>query len=154
MKEGSGTVLHTKCIRKSLRPFPLSVKPHPFSIVLERDKGVTLHSGLYSHPRPGSRSWPIKFSCLTPWLHQKFSLDPWLFSINHTHWVPGEALTISKLVWAVCLTPWPASKFHHDHLTSLWPRSWVGVQSPMQCHPLERLLALPVNRSVFDLDFC
>ena len=96
-------------------------------------KGVTLHSGLYSHLRPGSRSWPIKFSCLTPWLHWKFGFDPRLFSINHTH---REALTFSKLAPTICLTTWPASKFGLDRLTSLWPRSRVGVQSPMQCHPL------------------
>ena len=105
-------------------------------------KRVTLHSGLYSHPRPGSRSWPIKFLCLNPWPHWKFGLDPWLFSINHAHQAPGEALTVSKLTSKVCLTAWPAPKFGLDRLTSLWPRSRVGVQSPMQCHPLAFLLSL------------
>ena len=30
-----------------------------------------------------------------------------------------------------------SSKFRLDCLTSLWPRSWVGVQLPMQCLPLK-----------------
>ena len=77
-------------------------------------KGVTLHSRLYFHPQPGSRSWPIKFSCLTSWLHWKFGLDPWLSSINHAHWVLGEALTISKVLLIPCLTVWPAQNFHLD----------------------------------------
>ena len=34
------------------------------------------------------------------------------------------------------LTAWPASKFCLDRLTSLWPWSRVGVQSPMQCPSL------------------
>ena len=42
-----------------------------------------------------------------------------------------------KLAWAVCLTTWPAPKFRLHDLTSLWPRSRVGVQSSMQCHPLD-----------------
>ena len=100
-----------------------------------------------------TRGWHYIVAC-TPTCNQVQDLDPSNFhawpldctknsaltldysSVNHAHWVPGEALTVSKLVWAVCLTPWPASKFRFDCLTSLWPRSWVGVQSPMQCHPL------------------
>ena len=26
--------------------------------------------------------WAIRFLCLTPWLHWKFTLNPWLFSTN------------------------------------------------------------------------
>ena len=114
-----GTVYTAQLFTNSAIPFSYSCK------------GVTLHSGLYSHPRPESRSWPIKFSCLTPWPHWKFGLDPWLFSINHTHRAPGEALTVSKLASTVSLTAWPASKFGLDRLSSLWPQSRVGVQSPM-----------------------
>ena len=86
-------------------------------------KGVTHSSSLYFHPQPGSRSWPIKFSCLTPW---KFRRDPWLFSINHAHRTPREALTVSKLSTS------PASKFCLDHSTLLWPQSQMGVQLSMQ----------------------
>ena len=88
-------------------------------------KGVTLHRHLYFHPRPGSRSWPIKFLSLTPWPLQKSSLDPWLSSISHAHRAPGAALTVSKLPSIPCLTVWPPSEFRLDCLTSLWPRSRV-----------------------------
>ena len=95
-------------------------------------KGMTLHSGLYSHPWPGSRSDPSNFCA--------WSLDHTenlaLFSINHAHRAPGGVLTVSKLASTVCLITWPASKFGLDHLTSLWLWSWMGVQSPRQCHPL------------------
>ena len=97
--------------------------------------GGTLHKCLYFHLRPRSRSWPSKFSCLTPWPHRKSGLDPWLLSINQAHRSPGETLTVLKLPPIPSLTAWPASKFHLDHLISLWPRSQVGVQSPMQCPP-------------------
>ena len=50
-----------------------------------KGRGGHLHSRLYSHPPPQSRSWPIKFSSLTPWPHRKSGLDPWLSSINHAH---------------------------------------------------------------------
>ena len=104
-------------------------------ITVEKGKGVTLHSLLYFHPRPRSRSWPIKFSCLTPWPHQKSGLDPWLSCINHAYRSPGEPLTISKLPLIPTLTAWPASKFHLDRSTSLWPWSRVGVQSPILWPP-------------------
>ena len=80
-------------------------------------KGVTLHSRLYFHPWLRSRSRPIKISCLTPWPHQKSSLDPWLSSINHAHRSPGEPLTVSKLPPIPTLTAWPAS---NSALTA-WP---------------------------------
>ena len=107
------------------------------------NKGVTLHSCLYSHPRLGSRFWPIKFLRLTPWSHWKFGLDPWLFSIRYTYRAPGEALIVSKLASTVYLTAWSASKSHLDCLTSFWPRSRVGVQLPMQCHPLGEIITRP-----------
>ena len=101
------------------------------SFCLGSSKGMTLHSRLYFHPWPWSKSWPIKFSCLTPWPHQKSGLDPWLSSINHAHRSPWEPLTVSELPPIPTLTTWPASKFRLDCLTSVWPQSWVGVQSPI-----------------------
>ena len=80
----------------------------------ENNKGGTLHSHLYFHPRLRSRSWPINFLCLTPWPHQKSGLDPWLSSINHAHWSPGEPLTISKLPPIPTLTAWPVSKLGYS----------------------------------------
>ena len=58
-------------------------------------------------------------------------IQPWPSSISHAHWVPGEALAVSKLPLSPCLTIWPASKFT---LTE-WPhfdpsRRWELVSCP------------------------
>ena len=70
----------------------------------ENSRGGALHNRLYFHLQLGSRYRAIKFLCLTPWLHKKFTLDSRLFSIHHIHRAPGEALTVSKLALTVCLT--------------------------------------------------
>ena len=100
-------------------------------------KGETLHKHLYFHPRPGSRSWPIKFSCLTPWPHRKSGLDPWLSSINHTHRSPGETLTVLKLPPIPSLTAWPASKFHLDRFDPSrgWEYSRLCSVPPLDLAP-------------------
>ena len=63
------------------------------------------------------------YAWLTHWLHQKFGLDPWLFStINHL-----ESLwRYPQFLYHDCLTSF---KIHLDRLSSLWPQSWVGVHA-------------------------
>ena len=107
-------------------------------------RGVTLHRRLYFHLRPGSRSWPIKFSCLTSWPHRKFGLDPWLSSINHAHWALGEALTVSKLPLIPCLAVWPAQKFCPDSFDPGhgWEYSRLCSVTPLDFCELDYFLLL------------
>ena len=81
-------------------------------------KGVTLHSRLYSHPcqdlDPSDfRAWPFDHT-----ENSALTLD---YSALATPIEHLERLTVSKLASTVCLTTWPASKFHLDCYTSLDP---------------------------------
>ena len=117
-------------------------------------KEGTLHKRLYFHPQLGSRSWPIKFSYLTPWPCRKSGLDPWLLSINHAHQSPGETLTVLKLPPIPSLTAWPASKFRLDHLTSLWPRSRVVEYSCLCSVPPPPPLVCNCKTSIKPCSYC
>ena len=79
--------------------------------------GGTLHSLLYFHPQPRSKSWPVKFSCLTPWPHRKSGLDPWLSALT----TPIDRLE-SLWLFISCLwfLPWPLDQLQNFTLTA-WP---------------------------------
>ena len=64
------------------------------------------------------KSWPIKFSCLTPWPYRKSGLDPWLSSINHAHQSPGEPLW--PFLSCPQFLPWLLDQLQNFALTA-WP---------------------------------
>ena len=95
---------------------PSTVSGHILSEDITRGGG-TLNNRLYFHPRPQSRSWPIKFLCFTPWPHQNFGLDIWLSRLT---------MDIDRLesLWLFLscprFLPWPLAQLQNFTLT-VWP---------------------------------
>ena len=95
--------------------------------------GDTTQAPVLFHPRPRSKSWPSKFSCLTPRPHRKSGLDPWLYyralttPIDRLERLCPRFLAWPRTAWPLDrLTAWPLDQLQNFALTA-WPHFDPGI---------------------------